>query len=196
MGFEFFFYLVLLVLFPIRKFRIVILPILIITIGALLYGNLFHIDNLRHVNFKLRVDLIAELGFFFMIGAFWLSLEWNQIPFRNLLAILATIAMILVIYLKLNPIWLGFSWPYLVLYIGQGSSKLAEWIHSTIEDPSYGIYLYAFPVQQLIIFWFKPSVAMLLWTSTIISLVLGILSWKFIEKKMLRFKNLFVFRSS
>ncbi len=195
MGFEFFFYLVLLVLFPFRKFRMVILSVILMTIGVLLYSNLFHIESLRHINFKLRVDLIAELGFFFMLGAFWSSLTWNKIPFRKLLAILSGIALIAVIYLKLNPIWLGFSWPYLVLYFGQGSSKLAEWIHSTIEDPSYGIYLYAFPVQQLLIYWLQPSVALLLWTSTIISFVLGIASWKWIEKKMLRFKNLFVFRT-
>lgn len=195
MGFEFFFYLVLLVLFPIRKLRVLLIPILIITIGVLLYGNLFHIERLKHINFKLRVDLVAELGFFFLLGAFWSSLEWNKIPFRKLLAIVACIVIILVIYLKLNPIWLGFSWPYLVLYIGQGSSKLANWIHNTIEDPSYGIYLYAFPVQQLIIYWLQPTVAVLLWTSTVISFILGIASWKLIEKKMLQFKNLFVFRT-
>ncbi len=193
MGFEFFFYLVLLLLFPFRKFKWVIIFLLIITILGLLYGNLFHIESLKHVNFKLRVDFIVELGFFFMIGSFWSVIEWNSIPYRAHLAILAILISLTIIYLKLNPIWLGFAWPYLVLYIGQGSSKLAGWIHENIEDPSYGIYLYAFPVQQLIIYYLHPSVMVLLWTSTIISFILGIASWKLIEKKMLRFKNLFVF---
>lgn len=193
MGFEFFFYLVLLLLFPFRKFKWVITSLLIITILGLLYGNLFHLESLKHLNFKLRVDFIVELGFFFMIGSFWSVIEWNCIPYRTLLAILAILISLTIIYLKLNPIWLGFSWPYLVLYIGQGSSKFADWIHQTIEDPSYGIYLYAFPVQQLIIYYLQPPVMVLLWTSTIISFALGIASWKLIEKKMLRFKNLFVF---
>jgi peptidoglycan/LPS O-acetylase OafA/YrhL len=193
MGFEFFFYLVLLLLFPFRKSQWIIISSLIITILGLLYGNLFHIESLKHVNFKLRVDFIVELGFFFMIGSFWSAIEWNSIPYRTFLAIMALLASITIIYLKLNPIWLGFSWPYLVLYIGQGSSKFADWIHHNIEDPSYGIYLYAFPVQQLIIYYLQPSVMVLLWTSTILSFALGIASWKLIEKKMLRFKNLFVF---
>jgi len=64
MGFEFFFYLVLLLLFPFRKFKWVITSLLIITILGLLYGNLFHLESLKHVNFKLRVDFIVELGFF------------------------------------------------------------------------------------------------------------------------------------
>ncbi len=193
MGFEFFFYLVLLLLFPFRKFKWFITTLLIIAVAGLLYSNLFHIESLKHVNFKLRVDFIVELGFFFLIGSFWAAVEWKKIPYRTLLASIAFVSSILIIYFKLNPIWLGFSWPYLVLYIGQGSSRLADWIHHHIEDPSYGIYLYAFPVQQLIIYFVQPSVMFLLWSSTIISFILGIASWKFIEKKMLRFKNLFVF---
>lgn len=193
MGFEFFFYLVLLLLFPFRKFKWLISTLLIITVAGLLYSNLFHIESLKHVNFKLRVDFIVELGFFFLIGSFWAAVEWKKIPYRTLLASIAFVSSILIIYFKLNPIWLGFSWPYLVLYIGQGRSRLADWIHHHIEDPSYGIYLYAFPVQQLIIYFAQPSVMFLLWSSTIISFILGIASWKFIEKKMLRFKNLFVF---
>ena len=193
MGFEFFFYLVLLLLFPFRKFKWFITALLIIAVAGLLYSNLFHIESLKHVNFKLRVDFIVELGFFFLIGSFWAAVEWKKIPYRTLLASIAFVSSILIIYFKLNPIWLGFSWPYLVLYIGQGSSRLADWIHHHIEDPSYGIYLYAFPVQQLIIYFAQPSVMFLLWSSTIISFILGIASWKFIEKKMLRFKNLFVF---
>jgi peptidoglycan/LPS O-acetylase OafA/YrhL len=193
MGFEFFFYLVLLLLFPFRQFKWLVISILTITIIGLLYGNVFHIDGLKHINFKLRVDFIAELGFFFLIGSFWAVLDWKNIPYRTLLALLALISSIVIIYFKLNPIWLGFSWPYLVLYIGQGSSRLADWIHRTIEDPSYGIYLYSFPVQQFIIYCFQPSVMVLLWTSTIVSFILGIASWKLIEKKTLRFKNLFVF---
>ena len=192
MGFEFFFYLLLLFLFPIRQFKWLVISILILTILGLLYGNIFHIASLKHINFKLRVDFIVELGFFFLIGSFWAALDWNSIPYRTQLAILALISSIVIIYFKLNPIWLGFSWPYLVLYIGQGSSRLADWIHNNIEDPSYGIYLYAFPVQQLIIYCFQPSVMFLLWSSTIISFILGIASWKLIEKKMLGFKNLFV----
>jgi peptidoglycan/LPS O-acetylase OafA/YrhL len=130
-----------------------------------------------------------------MIGSFFSAIDWNSIPYRTFLAIIALFASITIIYLKLNPIWLGLSWPYLVLYIGQGSSRFADWIHHNIEDPSYGIYLYAFPVQQLIIYFIQPSVMVLLWSSTIISFTLGIASWKWVEKKMLKYKNLFVFRT-
>jgi peptidoglycan/LPS O-acetylase OafA/YrhL len=64
MGFEFFFYLVLLFLFPFRQFKWLVISILILTILGLLYGNIFHIASLKHINFKLRVDFVVELGCF------------------------------------------------------------------------------------------------------------------------------------
>jgi peptidoglycan/LPS O-acetylase OafA/YrhL len=195
MGFEFFFYLVLLLLFPIRHLKKILMPTLLIGIVILMYGNLFHINDLRTVDFKLRVDLIFELGAFFLAGSFWGMLDWSKMKYENHIFIATCISMGAVIAFKLNPIWLCLSWPYIVLYIGQKTSKLAGWIHENIEDPSFGIYLYAFPVQQLIIYFFKPSVFVLLWTSTIVSFALGIISWKWIEKKILKWKNLFAFGS-
>ena len=193
MGFEFFFYLVLLLLFPIRQYKNILAPIILIAIVILLYGNLYHINFLRTVEFKLRVDLIFELGTYFLIGSFWGLLDWNNLKYENYLFGFSCIGMAIVIAMKLNPIWLSLAWPYIVLYIGQRTSKLAGWVHKNIEDPSFGIYLYAFPVQQLIIYFFKPSVFMLLWSSTIVSFILGICSWKWFEKKVLKLKNLFAF---
>lgn len=191
MGFEFFFYLVLLAIYPIRKYKRISQLLLLIVIAMLFIGNLYFIDELRVAPFRLRVDFIFELGLFFMIGAFFGLIDWNNIPYKKHIAIFATIVTLAILFIQVNPIWLCFTWPYLVIFIGQGSSKFSNWIHTNLEDPSYGIYLYAFPVQQSIIYFFHPSVTVLLWTSTLIAFVFGILSWKLIEKKTLRFKDLF-----
>lgn len=191
MGFEFFFYLVLLMIYPFRKYPLVIQIILCLTIIILFIGNIYFIDELRVMPFRLRVDFIFELGLFFMIGAFLGAIDWKDIFYKKQMAIIATIITVAILYFQPNPIWLCFTWPYLVIFIGQGSSKFSNWIHANLEDPSYGIYLYAFPVQQSIIYFFHPSVTVLLWTSTLIAFGLGILSWKLIEKKTLQFKDLF-----
>ena len=191
MGFEFFFYLVLLMIYPFRKYPLVIQIILCLTIIFLFIGNIYFIDELRVVPFRLRVDFIFELGLFFMIGAFLGAIDWKHILYKKQIAIIATIITVAILYFQPNPIWLCFTWPYLVIFIGQGSSKFSNWIHANLEDPSYGIYLYAFPVQQSIIYFFHPSVTVLLWTSTLIAFGLGILSWKLVEKKTLQFKDLF-----
>lgn len=191
MGFEFFFYLMLLMIYPFRKYPLVIQIILCLTIIILFIGNIYFIDELRVMPFRLRVDFIFELGLFFMIGAFLGAIDWKDILYKKQMAIIATIITVAILYSQPNPIWLCFTWPYLVIFIGQGSSKFSNWIHANLEDPSYGIYLYAFPVQQSIIYFFHPSVTVLLWTSTLIAFGLGILSWKLIEKKTLQFKDLF-----
>ena len=191
MGFEFFFYLMLLMIYPFRKYPLVIQIILCLTIIILFIGNIYFIDELRVMPFRLRVDFIFELGLFFMIGAFLGAIDWKHILYKKQIAIIATIITVAILYFQPNPIWLCFTWPYLVIFIGQGSSKFSNWIHANLEDPSYGIYLYAFPVQQSIIYFFHPSVTILLWTSTLIAFGLGILSWKLVEKKTLQFKDLF-----
>lgn len=191
MGFEFLFYLLLLCLFPIRKFNKLSQTILLITTFILLIGNVFFIDDLRAVDFQMRVDFIFELGLFFMVGAFLGTLNWSIMPYKKVIAVASIIVLFGILYLKPNPIWLCFVWPYLVIYIGQGSSRFSNWIHQHLEDPSYGIYLYAFPIQQTIIYLFQPSVTLLIWSSTLLAFLFGLLSWKYIEKKTLRFKDLF-----
>jgi peptidoglycan/LPS O-acetylase OafA/YrhL len=191
MGFEFFFYLVLLALYPLRRLKLLSQIILLSTILILVIGNLFYIDQLKDVPFRLRVDYIFELGLFFLVGAFLGSINWDNMVYKKQMAILAAIVTSSLLYCQPNPIWLCFTWPYLVVFIGQGSSGISNWIHANIEDPSYGIYLYAFPIQQSIIYFFQPSVTVLIWSSTLIAFAFGMLSWKYIEKKTLRFKDLF-----
>ena len=76
----------------------------------------------------------------------------------------------------------------LSLAIHLGSRPLAERF-ALRHDRSYGVYLYAFPVQQLVItklgalgFW--PTMALAL----AITWVCAGLSWRFVESPMLRFK--------
>jgi peptidoglycan/LPS O-acetylase OafA/YrhL len=58
-------------------------------------------------------------------------------------------------------------------------------------DISYGTYLYAYPLQNLII-WFwptKPSPLMILILSSVGAMLAGYLSWIAIEKRFMRFKS-------
>jgi peptidoglycan/LPS O-acetylase OafA/YrhL len=81
-----------------------------------------------------------------------------------------------------------------VIYVGKQTSKGATWVHASIGDPSYGIYLYAFPLQQLLIYWYRPSTLILFLVSTIGAFIFGYLSWIFIEKKALALKQYFLER--
>ncbi len=78
---------------------------------------------------------------------------------------------------------------YIVLYLAYvPSGKIREF--NRLGDYSYGLYIYAFPVQQSVAA-LIPSVSVLkMFTLSFgITLLLSMLSWHFIEKKFLKLKD-------
>jgi peptidoglycan/LPS O-acetylase OafA/YrhL len=77
--------------------------------------------------------------------------------------------------------------PFVVLAFGLAQHALLAKL--TPHDYSYGIYIYAFPVQQSVVsIW--PNMALLPYLAMVsgITLVLAAASWRFIEKPALAFK--------
>jgi peptidoglycan/LPS O-acetylase OafA/YrhL len=83
---------------------------------------------------------------------------------------------------------------YLLLFLGLKKQWRVSRLLSKAGDFSYGVYVYAFPVQQITVDLFlRKGVAVSQSANFFISLsftlVLAILSWHFIEKKFLKFKH-------
>lgn len=59
-------------------------------------------------------------------------------------------------------------------------------------DLSYGMYLYAFPVQQLVIQWLGPNLHPmgLFPIATVLTTILAVLSWTLVEKPFIKLKGL------
>lgn len=81
-----------------------------------------------------------------------------------------------------------FVFPYLI--IAFGSIIHTRWFSKT-GDYSYGMYIYAFPVQQMLVHFFQKDLnaATLFLSSFIVTLFLSILSWHLFEKKILSMKH-------
>ena len=79
--------------------------------------------------------------------------------------------------------------PYIVLYIAyipKGTVRK----YNLLGDYSYGMYIYAFPVQQSIVHVYREiEVNNLISMSWIATLILAVLSWYFIEKPCLKLKD-------
>ena len=75
-----------------------------------------------------------------------------------------------------------------ILIIGLALSLRDKWINGRV-DLSYGIYIYAFPTQQIVInlistqFWLSLAITLLL------TLIMAYLSYRFIEKPCLNFSS-------
>jgi peptidoglycan/LPS O-acetylase OafA/YrhL len=78
---------------------------------------------------------------------------------------------------------------FFILSIGLNYSKVLNKFQDVIGDNSYGIYIYSFLIQQLLIYFFDLSFMIFLFLSVILSFIIGYCSWHTIEKPFLKFKN-------
>ena len=82
-----------------------------------------------------------------------------------------------------------FVLPATVILIGTSSAPILKNIKTRIGDTSYGIYIYAFPVQQTLEHFFRLSYIPLMVLGTLCTLPLAFLSWHLIEKRALALKQ-------
>lgn len=86
---------------------------------------------------------------FFYIGMVcWLFRD--RIPLNGFAAAGALAVMVASVPLKIYPAAVCVTYPYVLLYLGFGTSKKAAFVGRKLEL-SYGIYLTGFPVQQVLI---------------------------------------------
>lgn len=79
--------------------------------------------------------------------------------------------------------------PYILFYIAFLKINLNS--ITKYGDISYGMYIYAFPVQQIIFSFYGPlPINVYIIFSILFTLPFAIFSWFFIEKKALKYKNL------
>jgi peptidoglycan/LPS O-acetylase OafA/YrhL len=83
-----------------------------------------------------------------------------------------------------------FSWSYAIFYVGflKFRPLLA---YNQLGDYSYGMYIYAFPVEQIVAHLYKSSTpGMMMTLSLPITLLLAVLSWHCIEQRALKQKGI------
>lgn len=130
-----------------------------------------------------------ELSAFFAAGVALQTLEknWTRHPALWAGAIATATAISWTANLHHTALLIGL--PFFIIYLGTRSTpfirKAGHW-----GDPSYGIYLFAFPIQQTIIFYLFPSQGFLvtLFFAFLATTFLAYLSWHGLEKQFLKFK--------
>ncbi len=140
-------------------------------------------------DFTGRLHYGRELSAFFLAGSLlYISHNlWTRRPVLWLLALSAGAAIAWQASLRYTAVLALL--PFLVIWIGTQSTpiirRFGRW-----GDPSYGIYLIAFPVQQTVIHFLWPTLGFeaSMALAAVITVSLAYISWHTIEKTALRYK--------
>jgi peptidoglycan/LPS O-acetylase OafA/YrhL len=132
--------------------------------------------------FVARLELLALLSFPFALGTFayvwreqirlsgWIALLfWLPVPLLAGTGLMATFITLALVY---TTFWIGFV------------PKGRMLVYNRLGDYSYGVYIYAFPVQQLLV-WQFPGMAPVtnILLAAPVTLGMAILSWKLVEAR-------------
>lgn len=186
LRYEFLMYLVLTAALYSRRICIVVTLAFIASAIALLATGVHALDlwlpwKVRLLGLSIDLVQLALWGSFFLIGT---CIAIFKIKLAPPVAVVLGMAVTLTHGVFASALML-VAVPYIVLTIATHLS-----VHLK-HDLSYGVYIYAFPVQQFVTMLFLPRAIGWAWAlATSLSATLGLayLSWRYVEKPALRLK--------
>ncbi len=151
-----------------------------------LFWPIFSEIHPEHASGLMKNEVI-RLAWFFVIGAlFYLNFNEKTFTLKRLLIITA-----IMLYSYGTPAYvLTFSFwvAFLVMWVSF-SEKVKLPDLSAKGDFSYGLYLYAFPLQQITLIYFGKNPWIIMGVSLVGAMFFAALSWFFVEKPAMKLKG-------
>jgi len=191
--YEFLFYLLIAMLFFIRKHRKIVAGLFFI--GYLLLWTLvLRYEDSKEVNIlnnAFELHRMAHFGLCFFGGAILAIIKLDQYRYKHLVLIAALIGLCGCVITR-TFYFSQFLWlPLIIISFGTYASAGIAGLNKKMGDFSYGIYLYGFPVQQTLLHYYHFNYWELMLISIPVTFILGMLSWHIIEKRALKLKTFF-----
>lgn len=193
--YEFTCYVLLIPLFFVNDKNLKLFLVLLAFILFFVIGNNF-IELVKSISlYGLDSVYFFKLGTFFLAGVLLALLRIEELNYGVFSILGVLLLTVLIIYLGFYKNVEHILLPLIVLLVGLYPLKPFNQIH-VLGDFSYGIYIYSFPIQQTLMYYFKFDTYSLMFWSVLLSFIFGYLSWNIIEKRTLVFKNIFANYSS
>ena len=149
-------------------------------VAIMLHVSNKFIDYLPFHFFRLFAMFFVGSAFFVWKEKILLTKKWIYVSIPVIISPVISEGCFTVTY--------NFLLPFLIIYLAYIPSGAIR-NFNRLGDYSYGIYIYAFPVQQSVeLLWPNISVFRMMGISFGFTLLLAILSWHLVEKRFLQFK--------
>lgn len=148
---------------------------------------LAYIANIDTAWFKAHIMPI-RVSLFFLLGSFAYIFS-DRIPLQPNVMLVLLAGLPLIHKTAYYDLYHAICFTYLTLLIAYHPILRLPSIDDC-GDYSYGVYLYAFPATQLVVYFIdggKPLITLLL--TILITAALALVSWRYIEKPALRYKG-------
>lgn len=136
----------------------------------------------------LSYPLFRLSSFFFCGGCFFFYKE--KIKFNSKILWIMSSTLLVGMF---SPRWSGLAvataGAYIIFFVATKPIRQISWFNK-LPDVSYGTYLYGWPIQMLLI-WYFPIVSpwvLFIWAA-LLSIILGAISWYAIEKPFISLKT-------
>jgi peptidoglycan/LPS O-acetylase OafA/YrhL len=156
-------------------------------VAALFPGHWAHYDHTWFARYFGTVSAGVRLTSVYFVGGCYMLFR-DRVRFRRSYALAAAALMVALPWWKPNltesaAVLFG---GYLMFYLSEFHLSFLDPMRS-IPDVSYGIYLYGWPVESMLIWFLHVSPWTIFGFSTVLCCGLGWLSWVVIERPMMRF---------
>lgn len=187
--YEFSLYVALSLLFFFRKQKGVVLFLLSFTFIAFTFLYTFYLSRFGGSSLLGLQGLhVLNLGIFFIGGSLLASLQFEKVKNKSLILGISVLILVLSLYFNRYEWVKHIVMPIVVILIGFIPVVFIR-TFGKIGDMSYGIYIYSFPIQQTLMWFFKMNTYTLMISSVLLSIGFGYLSWHWVEKKALKYKK-------
>jgi peptidoglycan/LPS O-acetylase OafA/YrhL len=191
--YEFTLYIALSILFFIKnqKKKILVLLSLVFFTFYILYN--FFLPKFSGVSLLNLLGIhVLNLGTFFIAGSLLAAIELEAIRNRKIFLVVSIVLLVCSLYFNCYDLVKHILLPFFILLLGFTTiSGFRDF--GRLGDASYGIYIYSFPIQQTLMWFFKVNTSTLMIYSIPLSIAFGYLSWHYIEKRALELKKKLIF---
>lgn len=187
--YEFSLYVGLALLFFFKKQKQVVLFLCSFSFLLFYFLHNFYLSRLAGASIVGLQGLhVLNLGTFFIGGSLLACLQFEKVKNKGLILIGSVLILVLSLRFNCYDSVKHIVFPLIVLLIGFIPLPFLC-TFGRFGDMSYGIYIYSFPIQQTLMYFFKMDTYILLIYSVILSIGFGFLSWHLIEKRALKYKK-------